>query len=79
MSKKIIDFKFLEAWERAERKGLNPDFKELAAKLWPNASYASAWINVHHLKNGRTRRLTAEQVVTICNYLQCDANFLFGI
>lgn len=68
-----------EAWKQAEKKGLKPTPKELAAKIWPNASYTSAWLNVHYLMNGRTKRLSAEQVAAICEYLQCDANLLFGL
>lgn len=68
-----------EAFEAASDRGVKVKWTELASKLWPEASYEARNVSMMHLRNGRTKRLSVEQVQAICDYLLCTPNELFGI
>ena len=72
-------FRLNEAIARCERLGKKVRKKELAAKLWANSTPAAQQVNMTNLAGGRTKKVDIEWVSIICEELQCDANYLFGL
>lgn len=75
MGKKIeID----EAIKQAMASGRNITVEELAKKVFPELSEHAACYKLYKLRTGRTKRITIDQVTTICRVCGCFPNLLFG-
>lgn len=75
MGKKIeID----EAIKQAMASGRNITVEELAKKVFPELGEHAACYKLYKLRTGRTKRITINQVLTICHVCGCSPNLLFG-
>lgn len=72
-------FRLNDAFVIAITKGKNVTKKQIAARLWPDASETSRGINMSHLCSGKTRKIYPEWVPIICEELECTPAFLFGM
>jgi DNA-binding Xre family transcriptional regulator len=72
-------FRLREAVARAEMQGRRIHRVELAMYVFPDSSIGCALNKVCSLMNGKTAGIKPTVVKRICEYLDCDANFLFGI
>lgn len=76
--KKKITFKLREAILKYQIEHGNEKQYEIAAKLWPDVSKEAQRINMSHLLNGYTKRISIELIDRICNVLGTTPNELFG-
>lgn len=75
MGKKIeID----EAIKQAMASGRNITVEELAKEVFPELREHAACYKLYKLRTGRTKRVTINQILTICNVCGCSPNLLFG-
>lgn len=68
-----------QAIARAKEQGRIVMKKDIAARLWPDASPAGQQVNMTNLCSGRRDSVKAEWVKIICDMLGCSADFLFGL
>ena len=68
-----------EALARAKQQGRKVYKKDIAARLWPDASEAARQVAMTRLCSGRTERVTLEWVQIITEMTGCTADFLFGL
>lgn len=54
------------------------DKMDLASKLWPESTPQAQYQNILLLLKGKTKKLTQDQVIIICEFLKVDANYLFS-
>ena len=75
MGKKIeID----EAIKQTMASGRNITVEELAKEVFPELGEHAACYKLYKLRTGRTKRITIDQVTTICRVCGCSPNLLFG-
>lgn len=72
-------FRITDAFVIAVAKGKKVQKKQLAEKLWPDASQVSRSINVSRLFSGKTQKIDPAWVPIICAELDCTPGFLFGM
>lgn len=70
--------KIKEALIQANEQDKSINRIELSKKLWPESSYESQSACMTYLLNGRNARVNTDFIKTICDYLKCTPNFLFG-
>lgn len=58
--------------------GRNITVEELAKEVFPELSEHAACYKLYKLRTGRTKRVTIDQVLTICRVCGCSPNLLFG-
>jgi len=63
----------------AQKHGRRMTQDELAKYIYPESSVNSRNVNIAKLKNGKTKRVSITTVKRLCEKLDVDANFLFGI
>lgn len=68
-----------EAIARSEMNGKKVLKKDIADRLFPGVNPSTKQVNMTNLINGTTRRVKVDWVIILCEMLDCDANFLFGI
>lgn len=68
-----------QALARAKDMGKKVLKKDIAAKLWPDATQAAQQVNMTALCSGKTARISPEWVAIICEMTGCSADFLFGL
>lgn len=68
-----------EALARARHNGRTEVKEEMMEALWPGQARASKIVNFNNLVSGRTKRVDAETVVTICSLCGVSADWLFGL
>lgn len=73
---KIIEID--EAIKQAMASGRNITVEELAKKVFPELCEHAACYKLYKLRTGRTKRITIDQVTTICRVCGCSPNLLFG-
>jgi hypothetical protein len=71
--------KLNEAIAQSEVNGKKVLKQDLALKLFPDANKKTRQVNMTNLCNGRTKRVSVEQVRIICEMLNCTADYLFNI
>lgn len=71
--------KIKEAFARSEMRGKKVFKKDVSNRLFPNQPKSTQQVKFTNLVNGTTKRITATQVRILCEMLDCDANFLFGL
>ena len=64
---------------RAKEQGKRVLKKEIAAKLWPDASEQAQQVNMTNLCNGKTIRVEPEWICTIAEMCGCTADYLLGM
>ena len=67
-----------EAIKQAMANGRNIAVKELAKEVFSELSEHAACYKLYKLRTGRTKRVTIDQVLTICRVCGCSPNLLFG-
>jgi len=70
--------KLNEAFARAEMNGKKVLKKDLGAKLWEGSKESAIQVRMTDLCNGTTKRVQVEDILIICEMLDCTPNFLFG-
>ena len=69
-----------EAIVHAKSQGRTVKKPEFAKKVFPGASTVkSAHTNLNYFESGVHKKMDRLQIVAICDYLQTDANQLFGV
>lgn len=68
-----------EAIARSEANGKKVLKKDIAARLFEDASESAQQVNMTNLCNGTTKRIVPEWVVIICEMCGCSADYLFGM
>lgn len=74
-----MKLKINEAIAYANARGNLIRKKDLAKRIFPDATESSMIQNMSNLCAGRTKRIAPEWIVTICKMCDCSANFLFGM
>lgn len=67
-----------KAIKQAMASGRNITVEELAKEVFPELSEHAACYKLYKLRTGRTKRVTIDQVLTICRVCGCSPNLLFG-
>lgn len=75
----MAQLKLNEAFAMATVKGKKVFKKEVAAKLWADSTPTTQQVNMTSLCNGTTKSIQIDWVITICEMLDCTADFLFGV
>lgn len=73
------NLKIKESLAYATAMGKEIDKRDLAAKVFPEASPDCQYQKFQHLLAGRTLRVKPETVVIICQETGVSADFLFGL
>ena len=68
-----------QAIARAKEKGRKVLKKDIAARLWPDATPVGQQVNMTALCNGKKARILPEWVNIICEMTGCTADFLLGL
>lgn len=68
-----------EAIARSEVNGKKVLKKDIASRLWEGSSESAQQVNMTNLCNGKTKNISPEWVVILCDMLGCTADFLFGL
>ena len=68
-----------ERIEELKKQGVQVNLIELARLLWPDAETGNQRNLISKLANGQRVAVKLEFVPIICEYLDCDANYLFNI
>jgi hypothetical protein len=71
--------KIREAIGRAEMRGKVIKRSELGAYLFPQSGEASRCNRMTALINGKLATIHPETVIRLCEFLDCSADFLFGL
>lgn len=74
-----MTFRIREAFDYAKSCGRTVKKKDLSVLLWEKSSTATARANFTNLQSGRVRKLEAEKIIIICNYLGVTADYLLGL
>lgn len=67
-----------KAIKQAIANGRNVTVEELAKEVFPELSEHAACYKLYKLRTRRTKRVTIDQVLTICRVCGCSPNLLFG-
>lgn len=67
-----------KAIKQAMANGRNVTVEELAKDVFPELSEHAACYKLYKLRTGRTKRVTMDQVTTICHVCGCSPDLLFG-
>lgn len=75
----MLRLKVKEAIARSEANGKKVLKKEIAARLWDGSNEQARQVNMTNLVNGTTKKISPDWVVTLCEMLNCTADYLFGL
>lgn len=75
----MLRLKVKEAIARSEMNGKKVLKKDIAARLWEGSSEQAQQVNMTNLVNGTTKKISPDWVVTLCEMLDCTADYLFGL
>jgi len=68
-----------EAIHYAKKQGKKIKKREFAGLIFPYTSERSAVVCLNNYERSASTKMDRIQITTICKYLGCDANFLFGV
>lgn len=68
-----------EAFERSKMNGKRILKKELSKKLWPESNEKARLVAMHRLTSGKMIYINPDWVMVLCEELNCDPNFIFGV
>lgn len=68
-----------EAVEHAKSQGIKVNKKDLAGKVFPMTTEASAYVRLNNYERGKSGKMNPRQIHVLCKELRVDPNFLFGM
>lgn len=67
-----------KALHKEQLNGRNLSMADIMRYCWPKCSYKNAWPKLDALRKGRAKTVKIELLNSLCDFLNCSADYLLG-